>query len=299
MRAIATAMSFATLMLALGASAQNTAQVQVVNASRPLHEATSPDFSAAYCSGFVTDEKIATEVRLISGEESANKIVFVSGDYVYINRGSAQGVRLGDRFSIVRAQNDPNEVPWFKWQEKLLKAMGTQFIDAGQVEITTVQPNVSIGLVKFSCNYLQRGDIALPMAERPSPPYKSAEKFDKFAPVSGKSVGMLVAGRDFTEAYGKHSTVYVNLGTNQGVKVGDYLRVFRYQGTTSATPRNFPDYQYTMYGFGSTPVNYKWNDLPREVLGEGIVMNVTHNACAVFVTYSKIDMYAGDYVEIE
>jgi hypothetical protein len=299
MRAIATAMSFATLMLALGASAQNTAQVQVVNASHPVSEAASPDYSAVYCSGFITDERIPWEVQLISGEESSDKIVFASGDYVYINRGSAQGVRVGDRFSILRPDQDPNEVRWFKWQAKLLKAMGTQYRDAGQVEITTVHPNVSIGLVKFSCGYLQRGDIALPMVERPSPPFKPAEKFDKFAPVSGKSVGMLVAGRDYTEAYGKNSTVYVNLGTNQGVKVGDYLRVFRYQGSTSATSRNFPDFQYTMYGFGSTPVKYKWDDIPRDVIGEGIVMNVTHNACAIFITYSKIDMYAGDYVEIE
>jgi hypothetical protein len=299
MRAIATAMSFATLMLALGASAQNTAQVQVVNASRPLHEATSPDYSAVYCSGFVTDERVPSEVRLISGEESSNKIVFISGDYVYINRGAAQGVRVGDRFSIVRPDSDPNEVPWFKWQGKLLKAMGTQYVDAGQVQITTVDPNVSIGIVKFSCDYLQRGDIALPMIERPSPPFKSAEKFDSFAPVSGKSVGMLVAGLAYTQVYGKNSTVYVNLGTNQGVKVGDYLRVFRYQGTTSATSVNFPDFQYSMYGFGSTPVKYKWNDIPRQILGEGIVMNVTRNACAVFITYSRQDMYSGDYVEIE
>jgi hypothetical protein len=299
MRAIATAMSFATLMLAFGASAQNTAQVQVVNANRPLHEATSPDYTAVYCSGFVTNERVPSDVRLMSGEESADKIVFISGDYVYINRGSAQGVRVGDRFSIVRPDKDPNQVPWFKWQEKLLKAMGTEYIDAGQVEITTVHPNVSIGLIKFSCDYMQRGDIALPMTERPSPPFKPAEKFDKFAPVSGKSVGMLVAGLTFTQAYGKNSTVYVNLGTNQGVKLGDYLRVFRYQGSTSATSRNFPDYQYSMYGFGTTPVKYKWNDMPRDVIGEGIVINVSHNACTIFISYSKIDMYAGDYAEIE
>jgi hypothetical protein len=299
MRAIATAMSFATLMLAFGASAQNTAQVQVVNANRPLHEATSPDYTAVYCSGFVTNERVPSDVRLMSGEESADKIVFISGDYVYINRGSAQGVRVGDRFSIVRPDKDPNQVPWFKWQEKLLKAMGTEYIDAGQVEITTVHPNVSIGLIKFSCDYMQRGDIALPMTERPSPPFKPAEKFDKFAPVSGKSVGMLVAGLAFTQAYGKNSTVYVNLGGNQGVKLGDYLRVFRYQGSTSATSVNFPDYQYSMYGFGTTPVKYKWNDMPRDVIGEGIVINVSHNACTIFITYSKIDMYAGDYAEIE
>src|ERR1700720_3171666 len=181
MRAIATAMSFATLMLALGASAQNTAQVQVVNASHPI-EATSPDYTAAYCSGFITDERVPSDVRLVSGEESGSKIVFTSGDYVYINRGAAQGVRVGDRFSVVRPNKDPNEVKWFKWQEKLLKAMGTQYTDAGQVQITTVHPNVSTGIVRFSCDYLQRGDIALPMMERPSPPYKPAEKFDKFAP---------------------------------------------------------------------------------------------------------------------
>src|ERR1700751_2277119 len=108
MRAIATAMSFASLMLALGASAQDTTRVQVVNASHPV-EATSPDYSATYCSGFVTDEKLPSEVRLMSGEESANKIVFTSNDYVYINRGSAQGVRVGDRFAIVRPDRDPND----------------------------------------------------------------------------------------------------------------------------------------------------------------------------------------------
>ena len=299
MRAIATAMTFATLMLAFGASAQNTAQVQVVNENRPLYESASPDYTAVYCSGFITDDRVPWDVRVMSGEDSANKIVFTSGDYVYINRGAAQGVRVGDRFSIVRPDKDPNEVPWFKWQEKLLKAMGTQYVDAGQVQITTVHPNVSIGIVKFSCDYLQRGDIALPMIERPSPPFKSAEKFDKFAPVSGKSVGMLVAGREFTEEFGKNSTVYVNLGTNQGVKLGDYLRVFRYEGSTAETSENFPDFQYSMYGFGSTPVKYKWNDIPRNVIGEGIVMNVTHNACTIFVTYSKLALYAGDYVEIE
>jgi len=131
--------------------------------------------------------------------------------------------------------------------------MGTQYIDAGQVQITTVHPNVSIGMVKFSCDYLQRGDIALPMAERPSPPFKPAEKFDKFAPVSGKSVGMLVAGLTFTEAYGKNSTVYVNLGTNQGVKVGDYLRILPLRRFHVRNRQGiFRTFNTAWYGFGST-----------------------------------------------
>jgi hypothetical protein len=298
MRAIATAITLATL-LASGAFAQGDVEVKTVSSSVGVAEATSPDYSAVYCSGFFTDDKVPAETRLISGEQSSNRVVFASGDHVFISKGSAQGIRVGDRFSIVREVKDPNEVLWFKWQGKLMKAMGARYLDTGQVEVVNVQPNVSTAVIRLSCDYLQRGDIAVPFASRPSPPYKSAEQFNPFAPVSGKSVGMLITGIDYANAYGKNSTVFVNLGTNQGVKVGDYFRVFRYQGSTSETIANFSDYQYSMYGFGSTPVKYQWNDLPRELLGEGIVINASHNAATMFITYSKSEFFAGDYVEIE
>jgi hypothetical protein len=298
MRVTATATIFATL-LASGVWAQETAPASPVISTQARQEATSPDFTAINCSGFFTDERVSSEIRLISGDESNNRIVFAAGDYVFISRGSAQGVRVGDRFSIVREEKDPMEVQWFKWQDKLLKAMGTRYRDAGQVEIVNVQPNISTGIIKLSCDYLQRGDIALPLANRPSPPYKPAEQFNRFAPVSGKSVGMLVTGIDFAQTYGKNSTIFVNLGSNQGVKVGDYFRIFRYQGSHAELVPNYSDFQYSMYGFGSTPVKYQWNDLPREVIGEGIVINVSHNASTMFVTYSKLELYAGDYVEIE
>jgi hypothetical protein len=190
-------------------------------------------------------------------------------------------------------------VQWFKWQAKLTKAMGTFYRDTGQVKVVNVQPNTSTAEIVHSCDYMQRGDIVRPYVERPTPPYKPAEKFDHFAPVSGKPVGMLVIGPEFSETYGKNSIVYVNLGNNQGVKVGDYLRIFRYQGSLNETAPNTKGYAYKIYGFGSTPKRFEWNDLPREVLGEGVVINVSPNSCTMFVTYTTIDTYAGDYVEIE
>jgi hypothetical protein len=298
MRVFATGICLAALLAAAASSAQ--AQQQVVSSTQRSAEASSPDFTAVYCSGFVTNQAVPSDVRLISGEESNANLVFASGDVVFINRGAAQGVKIGDRYQLVRVENkDPYEVPWFKWQNKLMKAMGIRYRDTGQVEIINVQPNVSTGKLRFACDYVQRGDIALPFTPRPSPPYKPAEKFDTFAPVSGKSVGMVVAGVDFAQSYGKNSTVYVNLGNNQGVKVGDYIRVFRYEGSNAETVVNLKDYQYTIYGFGGTPVKYKWNDLPREIIGEGVVINVSGNSSSVFLTYSKIEMYAGDYAEIE
>ncbi|MGH9743358.1 MAG: hypothetical protein ACRD51_13520 [Candidatus Acidiferrum sp.] len=256
-------------------------------------------FATAYCSGFVADQKVPDGTRLVSGEQSNAKLTFARGDYVYVNRGQDQGVRVGDRYSVVRAESDAVDVTWFKWQAKLLKAMGTHYIDAGQLRVVNVQPKIAIAQVTMSCDYMQRGDIVLPFQERPEPPLKDSATFDHFAPVSGKPVAMIVESKDYSQSAGQGSTVYVNLGTEKGVKVGDYFRVFRYQGTLAETAPQTKDYQDRIYGFGSSPTHYSWNDLPREVLGEGIVINVSRNSSTVLITYSSIDMYTGDYVEIE
>lgn len=298
MRAYVAALSLGFFVAASGAAAQTT-PAPVVSSTQRAAEATSPDYTAVYCSSFVQDEKIPEETLLISGEESNVKVIFHRGDYVYINKGSAQGMHVGDRYSAVRPVTDDVKVQWFKWQDKLMKAMGTVYKDAGQLVITTVQPNVSIAQVTFSCDYMQRGDILRPYQDRPSPPYRQGTKFDHFAPVSGKSVGMLVVGQEFSQLYGKNSIVYANIGDAQGVKLGDYLRIFRYQGSLAETAPNTKGYQYKLYGFGSTPTRYEWNDLPREVLGEGIVINLSKNSATMFITYSRIESYAGDYVEIE
>ena len=146
---------------------------------------------------------------------------------------------------------------------------------------------------------MQRGDILQPYQDRPAPPYKDPAAFDHFAPVSGKPVAMLVVGKDYSQSYGKLSPVYVNLGSNQGVKVGDYFRIFRYQGSLAETVPQAKGYQYAVYGFGSAPTRYEWNELPREVLGEGIVINVSRNSSTMVITFSSAEVYAGDYVEVE
>ena len=297
MRANAAVLSLAMLLGAATTSAQNTAQ----GLPLPGPMSAAPGYSAANCSGFFTDQKVPDEIRLISGEQAEYKITFARGDYVYINRGQDQGVRVGDRFMVVRHEEDPltDNVSWFKAQPKLIKDMGTAYLDAGQVRVVNVQPKVSIAEVIFSCSYMQRGDILRPYVERPSPPYKDAATFDHFAPVSGKPVGTLVIGFDYANSYGQNSTVFLNLGASQGLKVGDYVRVFRYQGEKGEITPQTADYQYKLWGFGSAPQKYTPKELPRELLGEAIVLNVSRNSSTVLVTFSSAEMYAGDYAEIE
>jgi hypothetical protein len=275
----------------VGASAQDQAAVPIRN--------------DLYCSGIVSSEAVPRDTLIITGEGSSYKVTFQEGDYVFVNKGASQGVKVGDEFSVIRHTEDAVKTEWTKWQFLILRKMGTLWEDEGRIRVVVVHPDTSVAQVENSCNYVQRGDILLPFAERPAPPLKSEDKFDRFAPPSGKATAMIITGKGYLSEIGSNDIFYVNLGTAQGVKVGDYFRIFRYTGTeheTSFQTKRFAfdvDSWAGVYGFGSSPAKYKWDNTPREVIGEGIVVRTAPNSSSVLLTFGLREAYAGDYIEIE
>jgi hypothetical protein len=265
----------------------------------------SATYNDIYCAGTITTEAIPRDTYIITGEESSYKLTFTEGSYVYVNKGSNQGVKVGDRFSVMRAVKDYPDAEWTKWQFSILNKLGTVWEDEGTLQVVVTHPDVSIAQIDHSCYLMQRGDVVLPFAERPFPPVRSGERFDRFAPPSGKSVGMIITGKHFIVESGTNDMIYVNLGANQGVKLGDYLRVFRYQGTEhdyAFQNKRFAfdvDSNFKTLGYGSVPAKYTWENVPREVLGEGVVVRLAPNSSSVLITFSLREFYAGDYIEIE
>lgn len=253
-----------------------------------------------YCSGIVTSDPVPTDTYVITGADSYFRVTFSDHKLVFINKGASQGVKVGDQFQVIRpVSGDYVNYEWFQDQNKLLKAMGTTYEDEARLRVVNVQQNVSTAEVIFSCNYVERGDLALPFAPRPTPALKSAEGFDILAPPSGKAKATIVTTRYFGELAGNGKVVYVNLGSAEGVKVGDYFRVFRFQGNDREFEYQTPHIAYQIFGFGTTPRPYTGAELPRDILGEGVVLRVSKNAATVLITLSKTQMYPGDYVELE
>ena len=271
----------------------------------------SPSPHDLYCNGTITNEDVPKDTYVITGEGSNYKITFTEGDYVYLNKGAGQGVKVGDTYSVIRKVEDPTEIDWSKWQNQIIRRMGTWWEDEGRVTVTVVNPDTSIATVSNSCNYVQRGDTLLPFHERPAPPLKSEDHFDRFAPTSGKAMAMVMIGKAFQISFGTNDVFFVNLGSAQGVKVGDYFRIFRYTGTQHETAYQTRDFAFDaatndtiygrVYGFGVTGDKKKWNwqNTPREVIGEGIVLRTGTNSATILTTYTLRDFYVGDYVEIE
>jgi hypothetical protein len=262
-----------------------------------------------YCSGLVTTESVPHDTYVITGEQSNVRMIFNDGDNVFINKGADQGAKVGDEFSVIRKVEDPGGIEWTKWQNSLLRKMGTVWEDEARLRVTTVRQDVSIAVIERGCGgYVQRGDIVLPFAERPAPPLKSEDNFDHFAPADGKAKAMVVTGKYFQQQVGRQDVIYVNLGNAQGVKVGDYFRIFRYQGTQNETVYQTPRYSFDqddqmalppVTGYGSVPKKWKWDNTPRENIGEGIVLRTGPDSATVLITLSLREIFPGDYVELE
>lgn len=269
-----------------------------------------------YCSGMVTTSTVTRGTQIVSGEQSLYKITYDEGDIVYVNQGANKGLKAGDVFSVMRPVSDYGkeasdaflpaspvsdfmDIPWFGAQPKLLHAMGQMWEDEGRIKVLVVYPKTAIAQITNSCAFMQRGDIVEPFEERPVPVLKSEANFDRFAPPSGKPKAMVVAGQGYRNAVGTNDIVYVNLGSKQGVKVGDYFRVYRYQSNGDSSVYQTPNMGTDVEGFGAASGHYTGKELPREVLGEGIVLRATPNASTVLITFSLREIYSGDYCELE
>ena len=199
--------------------------------------------------GVVTTEAVPRDTYVITGEESEHKVVFSDHDYVYINKGSSKGVKVGDEFSVIRPVEDPIKVEWTKWQSAILRKMGTVWEDEGARESRRCPAGCfhRASGTGMRIHAARRYRAALRRAPRAA--HQDGDAISTvLLPPNGKALAMVITAQKFQPAVGKNDIVYVNLGNGQGVKVGDYFRIFRYTGTQNETAYQTPRYAFDVDG---------------------------------------------------
>ncbi len=277
-----------------------------------------------YCSGFLSP-RIGSDLRIIGGLDAVGRVMYSDNDYVYLNKGSNGGMGVGTRYMIVRPvdNNSSPEVDAFPkehhmtkefkkaWYEK--EYIGQYYQDVGQLEVKYVYGTTSTAQVTHACDAVGEGDYLVPMEERPAPEYKPSSNFDRFAPPSGLASGLIMPGKDFAYAMGQGDVLYAALGSSQGVKVGDYIRAYRagtgtnFAGSYGMRLGHWERYRGIPEGADIPPLREHlssfssryFEDLPREVLGEALVVRVSENSSTAIITESLIEIHAGDFVELE
>jgi len=278
--------------------------------SFPAERVQTPTNADLYCGGFVSKDLVPNANFIAGGLESPNTTKFATNDLVFL---AGQGYQTGQQYEIVRELQDPNRYELFAGQHAMLKAMGQPYSELGRVRIVDTRAKMAVAHVEFSCEPIVPGDVAIPFAEKPAVTFHPPVRFDRFMPSNSKASGRIVLAKDFDLLLGTGSKIYMNVGGNQGVKVGDYFRAVRtYEAdlhdpvdslsfkasTTDDTQRNPPSIEGSMLTRTKGPVIHV-ADMPRRAIGEIVVINTTPTTATGMLVFALEDVHVGDHVELD
>jgi hypothetical protein len=295
--------------------AANTAEVSEglspTNASFPTERVQTPTYADLYCAGFISKTTLPDSNFVAGGLHTPNTTKFTRGDLIYL-KGS--GYAAGAQYEIVRALRDINEYEMYPGEKKLLKATGQPYEEVGRIKIVdTRNKSAAIAQIEYACDAIDPGDTAIPFAEKPTVSFHSPIRFDRFLPSSNRVSGRIVMGKDFDSVLANGQKLYINVGSNQGVKVGDFFRAVRSYdedlndpvdslsfkaAIAEDTQKKTPSVDPKMFTKGNGPVIHV-RDLPRRAVGEMVIIGVTPTTATAMIVFSLEDVHSGDGVELD
>ncbi len=276
----------------------------------PVQRVQTPTAADIYCAGFVAKPITGKDKYVTGGLESPFTTRFGQGDVVYLN---GKGYELGQRYGIVRELRDPNRYELFRGQWAAMKAAGQAYAELGWVKVIDTRAQMAIAQVEFSCDTVLPGDYAVPFVEKSSSAFHAPMRFDRFAPSSGQLTGRILLAREFDSQLGTGGKIYMNIGANQGLKVGDYLRAERtydihaYEAvdmlstkasSSEVTQTKEPSVNPNFLTKTGGPAIHT-ADMPRRAVGEIVVVGVTPATATGMIVFSVEPVHVGDSVELD
>jgi hypothetical protein len=280
------------------------------NGNFPTERIETPTQSDVYCAGFINNQLLPNANFVAGGLDTPSTTQYAHGELVYL---AGKGYELGKTYSVVRELRDPNRYEMFPGQFTMLKAMGQPYAELATAQVIDVRSRMAVARLDISCAPVLPGDLVIPFVEKPKISFRPPLHFDRFAPASGKPSGRIVLAKDFDAELGTGQKIYMNLGSNQGIKAGDYFRAFRnYEADlhdpvdslsfkastaedTQAKPPSIEQGTLTRTNGPSIHVV----DFPRRSVGEIVVLSTTPTTATGMIVFAMEDIHIGDGVELD
>jgi hypothetical protein len=318
------------LAVAFTADAQTPERTPQVLWPSPAEAPRVASQTSLYCAGFIKYQRLPRMPEIVGAEEEQEERTYSTGDIVYLNRGSSEGIKEGQHFQIIRPRGDVKGVHTEKFGY-----LGTYVQDIGQLEVFKVWENIAAARVTFTCDLALLGDLLAPIPDRESPLQRTEANLDSFAAASGKQTGRLMMAKDNREMVTRNDIVYIDLGSEDQLKRGDYLTVYRPLGTGNITRFDneemargrsigFQSDRFRGGGFSSqasrakdstafvdaegryryrpiTSKEVKRNRplMPRKIVGEMVVIDIQTRTATAIITRVVGELHTGDWVEIQ
>jgi hypothetical protein len=301
--------------------AQNTEVKPTVIWNQDGKKMSVAERNNVYCAGYIQNSPINTGFEIVGANEEREQYVYSQGNYIYVNQGASNGIKVGDVYSVIRPRGK------VKSRDSGKRQLGTYVEEVGSVEIVRVKDSVSVARIKNSCENFLLGDLLKPWENRTAPAYSQRPALDIFANASGKANGRIVMTRGGGETAARDQIVYIDLGAEDGVQVGDYLTVYRPLGKGGAVNIHRDETMSTQDDDYKSET-FKGSDFSimaprragenaggkrvtttdakkgrpanlRKVVGEMVILNVKERTATALVTRNAQEIHTNDLVEIQ
>jgi hypothetical protein len=203
---------FALLGLCLAAPARSLAQDQIRRAK--IFEETYQLISDTdlYGSFYMLEEgKPLPDLRIVGAEFMNEKDSFSDNDLVYLNKGKADGLEIGQLFQIIGV-------------EEKIAPFGTVVWRRGRARVIRLDEKVATARIERSFWPSRVGDYLLPFEESEGEIGKDSG-YDQMDPNATKRGQVIFI--DFSrQLSGPGQWALINLGRQQCVQIGDQLTLF-------------------------------------------------------------------------
>jgi hypothetical protein len=306
------------LCLAIAAPAQELNRTELVapagteptTVSFPFERLQTPTAVDLACAGFVSKHLLPNSNFVAADLYTPSTTKNTNGEVVYL---AGSGYEVGQKYTVVRELRDPNRYEIFAGQHAMLKSMGQPYAELARVRIIDTRSKTAVAQIEMSCDPVNPGDFVIPYVEKPAIAFHPPERFDRFLPSNGKLTGKIVMAKDFDAEIGPGVKVYMNVGSNQGVKPGDYFRAVRPYEADHHDPVDSLSFKAStnedtqlkqavidpnFFTKTGGPVIHV-RDLPRRAVGEIVVISTTPTTATGMVVFAMESVHLGDQVELD
>jgi hypothetical protein len=253
------------------------------------------------CAGFIRTAQVEDDLPVIARFNSDNGVLAGESEYIYLGRGTQDGIKPGATYQVVRATRQ------IKSPTARNRNRGTHYLNVAEVRMILVQDEYSMARVEQNCEAIEVGDLLIPTETLAVPTLSEKRAFSPTMTASGQMRGAVITTKDALSGYGsalklsgrlpgvaggelakgnhgyvnEGGIVYVDLGRDEAVRPGDVFIVFRNVDVEDLAPSP-----------GREIVRAQ-----RTAIGEIVILKVEDLASSALVTYSTDGIALGDAVE--
>jgi hypothetical protein len=245
-------------------------RIELVDEKPPVTQPAPPEqvaqetiFTLNGAEGFILETDLVPSGTII--QTNHDRTIVGEEDVVYTDIGASHGAKSGDKYMIYKKMKS-------FYNPKTFESLGHKILTLGSLQLTDIEDKSSRAVITNS--YLEITSGALLM------PYRDKRREIALKAATRELHGSIIDSRLGNILIGAEEVVYLDLGTSQGVEVGNMLYVVKDVK---------PDSRY---------VNRDVGNLPKEVLGAVVVVETGKNTSTALVVKSIEAIHVGDQVQL-